>query len=233
MECVSAGVGVAAEPGATRDRIRTSLATPCPPGGDQSGGEAPLPIGYCLRRCQRAPPKSGSKGSDPGGVPERPKGADCKSAGSAFPGSNPGAATLGKTPSDLRKRRSEGVSSCRASLFEVSVQCPDCSGSSQMMSGADRRVSPRLPPQEVLRRPTRSGRATECPAGPRPSWGHTGEERAYQLRTAAVGLGFDGVAPGMPPRADEPAGTVGRRRTALVGLRATERCPPRSRNRCG
>lgn len=57
-----------------------------------------------------------SEGSNPGGVPERPKGADCKSAGSAFPGSNPGAATLGKTPSGLRKRRPEGVSSCLRSL---------------------------------------------------------------------------------------------------------------------
>src|SRR5690606_24652235 len=36
------------------------------------------------------------EGSNPGGVPERPKGADCKSAGSAFPGSNPGAATRPK-----------------------------------------------------------------------------------------------------------------------------------------
>lgn len=85
-------------PGRTSGRIPTSLATPGPPGGDQSGGEAPLGIGYCLRRCQGAPPQSGSNGSDPGGVPERPKGADCKSAGSAFPGSNPGAATLRKTP---------------------------------------------------------------------------------------------------------------------------------------
>ena len=96
--CVSAYVGAGAEPGVVPGRIRTSLATPRPPDADQSGGEAPLAIGYCLRRCQGAPPKSGSNGSKPGGVPERPKGADCKSAGSAFPGSNPGAATSTKRP---------------------------------------------------------------------------------------------------------------------------------------
>ncbi|AKZ57495.1 hypothetical protein SAM23877_4450 [Streptomyces ambofaciens ATCC 23877] len=37
--------------------------------------------------------KTVQRAANPGGVPERPKGADCKSAGSAFPGSNPGAAT--------------------------------------------------------------------------------------------------------------------------------------------
>src|SRR4051812_7397158 len=42
----------------------------------------------------------------PGGVPERPKGADCKSAGSAFLGSNPSAATdREKAPDLLRSRR--------------------------------------------------------------------------------------------------------------------------------
>src|SRR5689334_17677024 len=84
--CVSAYVGVGAEPVVDPGRIRPSLVTPRPAGADQSGGEAPLGIGYCLRRCHGAPPKDGSKGSIPGGVPERPKGADCKSAGSAFPG---------------------------------------------------------------------------------------------------------------------------------------------------
>lgn len=90
-------------------RIRTSLATPGPGSADQSGGGAPLHIRYCLRRCHGAPRKSGSTGSYPGGVPERPKGADCKSAGSAFPGSNPGAATLGKTPSAQVVTCAEGV----------------------------------------------------------------------------------------------------------------------------
>ena len=36
-----------------------------------------------------------------GGVPERSKGADCKSAGSAFEGSNPSPSTIGR---QIRKR---------------------------------------------------------------------------------------------------------------------------------
>ena len=36
---------------------------------------------------------------DPGGLPERPMGGDCKSPGSAFEGSNPSPATKEKTPS--------------------------------------------------------------------------------------------------------------------------------------
>jgi hypothetical protein len=34
-----------------------------------------------------------NKEHDPGGLPERPKGADCKSAGYAFDGSNPSPST--------------------------------------------------------------------------------------------------------------------------------------------
>ena len=40
---------------------------------------------------------------DPGGLPERPMGGDCKSPGSAFEGSNPSPATKEKTPSHLMR----------------------------------------------------------------------------------------------------------------------------------
>ena len=53
-----------------------------------------------LNRVAEHPCPSGMVYPQQGGVPERPKGADCKSAGSAFPGSNPGAATVRKGPSD-------------------------------------------------------------------------------------------------------------------------------------
>ncbi|EOY49608.1 hypothetical protein SLI_4900 [Streptomyces lividans 1326] len=55
----------AAGPRGVLGRIRTSLATRRDPSGDQSGGEAPLRIRYCLRRCHGAPPKSGSTSSKP------------------------------------------------------------------------------------------------------------------------------------------------------------------------
>lgn len=41
-------------------------------------------------------------------MPEWPKGADCKSAGSAYPGSNPGAATERETPADLLTQQISG-----------------------------------------------------------------------------------------------------------------------------
>ncbi len=40
-------------------------------------------------------------GKHPGGVPEWPKGADCKSAGSAFDGSNPSPSTIYRKASSL------------------------------------------------------------------------------------------------------------------------------------
>src|SRR5690242_20413321 len=48
----------------------------------------------------------------PGGLPEWPKGADCKSVGSAYEGSNPSPATPGVTAPDLRKRGSGAVLVC-------------------------------------------------------------------------------------------------------------------------
>lgn len=67
--CVPAYLARPSRPSTIPGRIRTSLATPRPPGGDQSGGEAPLSIGYCLRRCHGAPPKSGSTAATPAVCP--------------------------------------------------------------------------------------------------------------------------------------------------------------------
>src|SRR5699024_7441249 len=49
-----------------------------------------------------------SRRRSPGRLPERPKGADCKSAGSAFEGSNPSPATPREDPGDRHERRSPG-----------------------------------------------------------------------------------------------------------------------------
>src|SRR3954464_13588443 len=49
------------------------------------------------------------------------------SAGLAFPGSNPGAATLRKTPSQLRKRGMEGVSPCVRTIFRAELTQGDLS----------------------------------------------------------------------------------------------------------
>ena len=47
-----------------------------------------------------------------GGVPERSKGADCKSAGSAFEGSNPSPSTIGVSGTGVSDRRHACQSSC-------------------------------------------------------------------------------------------------------------------------
>ena len=56
-----------------------------------------------------------------GRLPERPKGADCKSAGNAYGGSNPSSATERKTSPDLRKRRSGEVFSLRSGAMRGQI----------------------------------------------------------------------------------------------------------------
>src|SRR5699024_10540274 len=50
-----------------------------------------------------------SRRRSPGRLPERPKGADCKSAGSAFEGSNPSPATAREDPGDRHEKPVPGV----------------------------------------------------------------------------------------------------------------------------
>ena len=54
--------------------------------------------------------RSDTRRRGPGRLPERPKGADCKSAGSAFEGSNPSPATPGEDPGDQHESWSPGSS---------------------------------------------------------------------------------------------------------------------------
>ncbi|CCB76219.1 protein of unknown function [Streptantibioticus cattleyicolor NRRL 8057 = DSM 46488] len=122
-------------PGPAWDRVPASVVTDPVPDRDQPGGGAPPGIGYRLPRCHGDPATSGLRGGNPGGVPERPKGADCKSVGYAYPGSNPGAATLEGTPSELRKRSTEGVSLHSNTQIRTMVEK---GGLSHLVSGASR-----------------------------------------------------------------------------------------------
>ncbi len=103
-----------------------SLVTPARSGGVESSGGPPLVIGYGLRRCHRALRTSGRGQRTLGGVPEWPKGADCKSAGSAYPGSNPGAATGKQEAHDLRSSQVMSLLSLVSAGERLShtVSCP-------------------------------------------------------------------------------------------------------------
>ena len=72
--------------------------------------------------------------------------ADCKSAGFAFPGSNPGAATLGKTPSDQETFLVRGGFSLAPPVRFGVDGTWTCLTSYRPYPSVDQCVSPRRPP---------------------------------------------------------------------------------------
>ena len=75
-----------------------------------------------------------------GGVPERSKGADCKSAGSAFEGSNPSPSTnRGSRPREAGKRFGRA-----APAFESSLLCRPMRGCSSMVEQKPSKLTTRV-----------------------------------------------------------------------------------------
>ena len=74
------------------------------PVGGFSVFRLPVRLRYCFASSPTGQAPRLGRGDDPGRLPERPKGADCKSAGNAYSGSNPLPATVAKVAPDLRKR---------------------------------------------------------------------------------------------------------------------------------
>ncbi len=149
-----------------------------------------------------------------GSVPERPKGADCKSAGTAYEGSNPSRPTLRIS---IPAGRSPG------SLCGPAVHLPGRRLSLQWRYECVRRVSSRPGGREAQQ--VRAHRAGASDIGAR------ADTMGLMGRTAASARGFDPSAdPGRGAR-PRPLDDVGRGGAPAVAVQRARRSRPRARSR--
>jgi hypothetical protein len=134
----------------------------CPPVGWAGG--APCMVPGCVVRCRQVPHLRGSGRRDPGGLPEWSKGAVCKTAGSAYVGSNPTPATVDvhglrfKASGSWREVHGRGASSVTrrcAGLSRVARHTARCAGWRRGRSPSDC-------VRRLLRAPS-AARAVCCP----------------------------------------------------------------------